>query len=123
MDLAFEPIRIASDDSDRAMLAFRGNAVVAVLSQLSDVHTDLAGQWYVECSFGADLTERTFAALDAFSAAYARRWRLKACLKADAFFWRVSQIGGSPMPNGRRKGAHGRDRCGSRRLGFVLRRR
>jgi hypothetical protein len=49
---------------------FREGRLLAVLSCLSDIHGELAGQWFVEMDFAclADPRQRMFASLDAAKA-------------------------------------------------------
>lgn len=51
MNLRLQPIVIAARDGD-GVLVFSEAGLVAVLSRLSDLHEDAAGQWFMEAGFG-----------------------------------------------------------------------
>ena len=71
MVLTFQSATLDSDSPDReAKLVFRDDRLLAVLSCLSDIHPDLAGQWYIEAMFGdiAPPLQQTFRTLAEFEA-------------------------------------------------------
>ena len=51
--LSFQHATLDTRAPDRdAALVFRNGQLLAVLSCLSAIHGDLAGEWYIEASFG-----------------------------------------------------------------------
>lgn len=48
----FEPIPLDSPTDTEGLLVFRDDRLIAVVSQLSDLHGGSAGCWFVEASFG-----------------------------------------------------------------------
>lgn len=50
--LSLEPIRVATGTDDEGMLVLIEDRLVAVLVRLSSAHGELAGQWFLEASFG-----------------------------------------------------------------------
>jgi hypothetical protein len=52
MAVSFQDITLDTDDGDdRAVLVMRDGRVAAVLSRLSEIHAEMAGQWFVEALF------------------------------------------------------------------------
>ena len=52
MKLSFQEATLDTDSPDReATLVFRDGKLLAVLCCLSDIHGDLAGEWFVEALF------------------------------------------------------------------------
>ena len=49
--LRVEPASIAGSDAD-GVLVFSEAGLVAILSRLSELHEDAAGQWFLEAGFG-----------------------------------------------------------------------
>lgn len=69
MSVSFEAITLdTGDDDDRAVLVLRDGRLTAVLSRLSAMHEELAGQWFVEAMFGPTLNaqQHVFADPDEF---------------------------------------------------------
>ena len=67
MTLRFQPVQVATgSDEAESRLVFDEGALVAVLVQLSDLHGDDAGRWFLEAGFGRVDHPRppTFADLD-----------------------------------------------------------
>lgn len=53
MAILFQPVTLATGTPDRdGMLVYRDGNLFAVLSRLSDIHTDLEGHLFVEAVFG-----------------------------------------------------------------------
>lgn len=53
MNLTFQPVRVETGVEDEdGCLVFADARLVAVLVQLSDLHGDAAGQWFLEHGFG-----------------------------------------------------------------------
>jgi hypothetical protein len=71
VDLTFQPVSIASRHDDEGRLVFADGRLVAILVELSPMHGDMAGQWFLELAFDAldHPGEMTFATLDT-----AREW-------------------------------------------------
>ena len=58
MALSFQSVTLDTHRPDReATLVWRDGRLLAVLSCLSAIHQDLAGQWFIEAAFG-DLPKR-----------------------------------------------------------------
>lgn len=56
MKASFQHIALdSSDGDDQAVLVFRDDRLVAVLSQLGVMHGDITGRWFVEAMFGDHL--------------------------------------------------------------------
>lgn len=51
MKLELQPTRVAAVDAE-GFLVFSDQGLVAVLVQLSDMHGEAAGQWFLEAGFG-----------------------------------------------------------------------
>jgi hypothetical protein len=70
MSLRLEPTRIAAADAE-GLLVYSDDGLVAVLARLSDLHGEIAGQWYFEAGFGEFDRHKhmVFREIDA-----ARRW-------------------------------------------------
>jgi hypothetical protein len=49
--LQLQPTRVAAADAD-GLLVFSEQGLVAVLVQLSSMHGEAAGQWFLEAGFG-----------------------------------------------------------------------
>jgi hypothetical protein len=58
------------DEDDRAVLVMRDGRLAAVLSRLSEMHEEMAGQWFVEALFAPapDTQRHVFTDPDAFVA-------------------------------------------------------
>jgi hypothetical protein len=53
MSVSFQEIMLDTGNTDdRAVLVLRNGRLIAVLSQLSEMHDDMAGRWFVEAVFG-----------------------------------------------------------------------
>ena len=68
MSLRLQPVRVATGDGEDGLLVFADHErLVAVLTQLSEQHEELAGRWFLEAGFGrlAGPSHPTFADLDA----------------------------------------------------------
>lgn len=53
MTALFQDITLDTGDNDeRAVLVMRDGRLTAILSRLSEMHEELAGQWFVEAMFG-----------------------------------------------------------------------
>jgi hypothetical protein len=76
--IRFEPVTLQSETDSEAMLAYRGDRLVAVLTHLSALHRETAGRWFLECAFAAEPRKHDFADLDEAGRA------LEAALRADA---------------------------------------
>jgi len=71
MSLSYQTVTLDGDIPDRqARLVFRHCGLLAVLSCLSEIHEDLAGQWFIEALFGDQPppVKQTFQSLDEFEA-------------------------------------------------------
>ena len=68
MSLRLQPVRVATgcDDTD-SQLVFADDLLVAVLVQLSDLHEQAGGMWFLEAGFGpvSGLNVPTFVDLNA----------------------------------------------------------
>lgn len=53
MDLSLQPVRLASRHDDEGRLVFADGRLVALLVQLSALHEETAGWWFLELGFGA----------------------------------------------------------------------
>ena len=68
-NLSFQPVTLDSRETDAdAMMVFRGEKLVAVLTRLDELHGPLRGRWFVEAMFMDNLSapDDTFAQLAHF---------------------------------------------------------
>jgi hypothetical protein len=59
MILTVQSIPLGNPDDQDGALVLDGDRLVAVLCRLSAGHGDLAGQWFLECSFGVGALDET----------------------------------------------------------------
>jgi hypothetical protein len=52
MSLTLQPVRLATGADEEGRLVFTQGRLVAVLTRLSALHGELAGQWFLEIGFG-----------------------------------------------------------------------
>lgn len=52
MRLTLQPVLVQTGEEGQGLLAFRNGWLVAVLVQLSEIHGDQAGHWFLEKGFG-----------------------------------------------------------------------
>jgi len=53
MNLSRQPVTLDANTPDQeGLLVFREGRLLAVLSCLGDIHTDLQGHWFIEATFG-----------------------------------------------------------------------
>jgi hypothetical protein len=73
--ISFRPIEVATSEGGGGYLVLEGERLVAVIVELSALHGDKAGCWYVEAQFGPleGPPPLPFATLDAVEAWVARR--------------------------------------------------
>ena len=67
---SFQNIRLATDNGDEeAVLVLRDGRLSAVLCRLGDMHGAVAGEWFVEATFGVSIfaIQQTFSTPAAFS--------------------------------------------------------
>ena len=53
MTLTVLPVRLGNVDDTDGVLVYRGEVLVAVMSQLSAEHGEREGRWFLEIGFGA----------------------------------------------------------------------
>jgi len=52
LSLSVQPVRVATREEGNGLLVFDDGSLVAVLVQLSEIHEDDAGKWFLEAGFG-----------------------------------------------------------------------